>query len=442
MSRKYKNSKEYWRDREETQRRKNIADEKEYAKEIKRIYQDAMDNIQKEIDSFYAKYATKEDITMAEAKKRVKSADIKAYERKARRYVEAAAKDRAEHGRTNKNASYFSEQANAEMRLYNLTMKVNRLEMLKANIGLELVNGFDELQKFYDDKLTERTLNEFERQAGILGVSVQNNQKFAHAIVNASFHNATFSERIWTHQDRLSAEIGKQLQIGLIQGKSSTVLARNIRELFDVSRSDAERLMATELCRVQTEVAKQSYERNGNTEYMFMAIGQKPCSICQDLNGQVFPVKDMTPGENAPPIHPRCHCATAPYWDQDAFDRWLDEENRRMHERMDTEAVANRPKSDIIMTDKQFGKKIGKHARDYGLNPSIESDREQMKEIISEIVDHFDDIRSGEWRGQPGTSDFYIRDDDVVVVNHDRFVTILKGGVNNARVKNARKREV
>ena len=34
----------------------------------------------------------------------------------------------------------FSDKANAEMRLYNLTMKVNRLELLKAQIGL--VKGF------------------------------------------------------------------------------------------------------------------------------------------------------------------------------------------------------------------------------------------------------------------------------------------------------------
>ena len=36
------------------------------------------------------------------------------------------------------------------MRLYNATMKINRLELLKANIGLEMVSGFDELQKYFD----------------------------------------------------------------------------------------------------------------------------------------------------------------------------------------------------------------------------------------------------------------------------------------------------
>ena len=64
----------------------------------------------------------------------------------------------------------FSDVANEEMRLYNATMKINRLEMLKANIGLELVDGFNELQKYFDRILTKRTLDEFERQAGILGM--------------------------------------------------------------------------------------------------------------------------------------------------------------------------------------------------------------------------------------------------------------------------------
>lgn len=325
MAKKYKNSEEYWRDREEEQRRKNITDEKEYFKELNRIYQEMMDGVQKEIESFYAKYAAKEGITLAEAKKRVKQADIKAYERKAKRYVEAASRDRKRYGKTNKKASYFSERANEEMRLYNLTMKINRLEMLKASIGLELVNGFDELQQFFDETLTDRTLAEFERQAGILGGSAKfYNAELAHSIVNASFHNATFSDRIWKYQDRLKVEIERQLTLGLIQGESHVVLARNIRKVFGVSVRDSERLMQTELCRVRTEAAKQSYERNGTEEYQFLALGKNPCPICQRMDGEVVKVSEMMPGENAPPMHPRCECSTTPYVDREAFNKWLD----------------------------------------------------------------------------------------------------------------------
>lgn len=311
-------SEEYWRKREENQRKKNITDEAAYNKEIQQIYASMMDNIQKEINSFYTKYASKEGITMAEAKKRVSQLDIEAYSRKAKKYV--------------KNRD-FSDEANEEMRLYNLTMKVNRLEMLKANIGLELVDGFDELEKFFDQKLTDRTLDEFQRQAGILGKSIQNNQKFAHAIVNASFHNATFSERIWMHQNNLKAELEKQLSIGLIQGRNPRVLARNIQKKFNTSKEDAERLMITELCRVQTGAQKQSYVRNEYEEYTFLAESTA-CGICADLDGKHFKVKDMQPGKNAPPMHPHCRCSTSAYMDREAFERYLDEENRKMRERM------------------------------------------------------------------------------------------------------------
>lgn len=226
--------------------------------------------------------------------------------------------------------------------LYNLTMKVNRLEMLKANIGLELVSGFDGLQKFFDRKLTDRTLGEFRRQAGILGRSVQNNAKFAHAIVNASFHNATFSDRIWKEQAALKSELDRLLQVGLIQGRNPRVLARDLQKRFGVSQSDAERLMTTELSRVQTEAQKQSYEKNGNEDYTFLTTNpQGPCPVCKVLDGKHFKVKDMKIGVNAPPMHPRCHCTTAPYWDEDEFQKWLEEENRKMHGRMEAEAETN-----------------------------------------------------------------------------------------------------
>lgn len=304
-----KNSADYWRDREAAQRKKDIVDQMAYNREIRRIYRETLDNVQREIDAFYGRYAEKEGITLAEAKRRVSRIDMEAYERKAERYV----KERD-----------FSKQANEEMRLYNLTMKVNRLEMLKANIGLELVRGFDDLNKTFDEKLTRHATGEFERLAGILGDSVRNNSELAHAIVNASFHNATYSDRIWAYQDLLRDEIGKQVQTGLLQGRNSMELARAVQKRFDVSRSDAERLMMTEMRRVRTEVAKQSYEQNGNTQYQFLALGGNPCNDCADLDGRVFPVKEMMPGTNAPPMHPRCLCSTAPYWDEAKFQEWLD----------------------------------------------------------------------------------------------------------------------
>ena len=48
------------------------------------------------------------------------------------------------------------------------------------------------------------------------------------------------------------------------------------------------------------------------------------CPICQELDGKIFKVKDMECGKNAPPMHPNCHCATAPHYDSKSFYEWLD----------------------------------------------------------------------------------------------------------------------
>ena len=322
----------YWRKREEENLKRNLLEEKEYEREIERIYKDMLDGIQGEIDRFYRQYANKENITLAEAKKRVSKLDIERYERKAEKYVKAAEADRAANGgKTNKRGYYFSEKANEEMRLYNLTMKVNRLEMLKANIGLELIKGHAELETFMADILQGRTEAELERQAGILGETVIGNVEAANAIVNASFANATFSDRIWMYQDVMKNDLANLLQTGLIQGKNPRVLARDIRKYVigsddnkNSAKYKAERLMRTELARVQTEAQKQSYIRNGFEEYTYIACGASDCcDICKALDGKHFKIKDMMPGENAPPTHPSCHCSTSAYEDSDDYEEWL-----------------------------------------------------------------------------------------------------------------------
>lgn len=306
-------NRKYWRDREEEALKHYIKEEAEYDKQIQRIYKEMLDDIQTQINAFYSKYAAQEGISLAEAKKRVKKLDIEAYERKAKRYVKE--KD-------------FSAKANEEMRLYNATMKINRLEMLKANIGLETIAGHNELEKFMAKILRGRTEAELARQAGILGKTIHGNAKLAHTIPNASFHSGTFSDRIWQYQDLMRGDLEKLLTRGLIQGKNARALTADLRKYLIGDKNgkgatyNVERLMRTELARVQTEAQKQSFIRNGFTQYQFHVNGGC-CDICEGLKGKVFNVDKMMPGENAPPMHPHCRCSTSAYSDRKEYDEWL-----------------------------------------------------------------------------------------------------------------------
>ena len=183
------------------------------------------------------------------------------------------------------------------------------------------------------DILQGRTEAELKRQAGILGKTIRNNAKTANAIVNGSFHNATFSDRIWQYHDLMKADLSKMLQTGLIQGKNPRQLAKELRKYYigderlkngrNGAIYNTERLMRTELARVQTEAQKQSMEKNGFEEYTFIANGGC-CDICQGINGKHFKIAKMMPGENAPPMHPHCRCSVAAYEDSEEYEAWLD----------------------------------------------------------------------------------------------------------------------
>lgn len=299
-------SEKYWRDREENAKAKYLQEEIPYKQYVKDLYGKMLDGVDNEINAFYAKYAKKEGITLAEAKKRVSSLDIKAYERKARLYVKG------------KN---FSKRANDEMRIYNLTMKVNRLELLKANIGLELTSGSDELNNYLDKVLRKRTIDEIKRQSGILGKTISANAEKIRSIVNGSFYSTVFSDRVWGHQTLLKSELEKHLVQGLIAGKNPRELARKIRDTFGKSMYEAQRLMVTELARVQTDAQKLSYEETDTERYEFIGGQAGICPICEALDGKNFSVKDMVIGKNAPPMHPHCRCSTASYWSDDEEKR-------------------------------------------------------------------------------------------------------------------------
>lgn len=285
-------SSNYWRKREREWKKADLKDEAEYIQEIQDIYSTMLTQINKEIESFFVRYSNKEGMSMAEAKRKASDIDIKEYEKKAKKYVKE--KD-------------FSKEANEQMRFYNLAMKVNRLELLKANIGLELTAGSDELVSFTKEKLEGAALEQIQRNAGILGDTIVDNAKTAKTIANSSFKNATFSERIWSQQDLLKNDLYGILSTALIQGRNPREFIPKVRKSFDVTRYQAERLLRTELTRVRIQAQVESYEANGIDEYEYVACGLRDvCPICKVLDKQIFKLKDMEPGENAPPMHPNC----------------------------------------------------------------------------------------------------------------------------------------
>ena len=296
-------SEKYWRDRELEHIQQQIRDDESLSRRLRQKYMDAMNEIQKEIEAFYGRYASREGVSMDEARKRIGKLDMEQYERKAKRYVRER---------------NFTDRANEEMRLYNASMRINRLQLLRLNIELELLSLISDEERFMMEELTKQARAEYERQAGILGETINANEKDLAAIVNSSFLNATWSDRLWSDQTALRAELDKLLHRGIVQGLNPRELARELRKVFNTSVYNSERLLRTELGRVQIDVQKDSYEKTGFEQYEYIAE-PTACDICSELDGKIFDVRDMQPGVNIL-MHPNCRCSSAAYMSREEWD--------------------------------------------------------------------------------------------------------------------------
>lgn len=302
------NSRDYWQEREELHIKEMMEKDEQDSKEIARMYARTYRDIQRDINDFYIRYANENELSLSDAKKAVSKFDVESFRDKAAQYVRD--KD-------------FSDQANEELRLYNLTMRVNRLELLKSEIGLECAALGNDLDKYFMQTLTEEAKAEALRQAGILGETLETlDVKQIDKIVNGSWKTnmqtqPTFSEAIWGHNTALKNNIDTLLTQSLISGKHPRALADKLMKMFDASRYEAERLLRTESARVQGDVQMANFEEYG---FEFYNIVREPtaCKICIEAaaNGP-YRVRDKVIGLNMYPFHPNCRCSATPYRKKD-----------------------------------------------------------------------------------------------------------------------------
>lgn len=289
----------YWERRErENLKRENLKDE-EVMQEMERIMRSAVEESEKEIDRLYAKYADDNNLTRAEALQVVSETDVESYQRTAARYVQE------------KN---FSDRANRELKRYNVTMRINREKLLKAQINAHLVAMAVDQIGVLGEYLNNSFYREIERQAGILGQATRVTTSAVRAIVGASFQGATWSTRIWNNMKQLRGKLFRTITNAMTRGVHPYKDIPTFRRAFGANTGQIKRLLITETARVQMEGQKLSYEANDVKEYQYIAvIDNRTTKTCRGLNKEVFDVVDMKPGVNASPMHPNCRSSTIPY---------------------------------------------------------------------------------------------------------------------------------
>lgn len=396
----------YWEDRYRAEEKARELADKRVAYQLNGVYQQHANNIQKEIDSFWQRYADKEGITKLEAKQRADRLDMVNVEFKARQLVERANRLRQRGQKVT--SEDFTKAENDLMRLYNLKMKTSRLEVLQANIKLHQYDLALSEFEIIDKHLTESIRRENLFSAGVLNMtlgSFEASKVSADTIIYANFYGSNWSTNIWTRQNELRDIVKKGVADTVLRGRGTNVLINNLRKEFDVSYGYARRLAVTESARVYSEAQKANYEANGVEEFEVMTE-LKACKICQPFNGKIFKVSELVPALNAPPFHPNCRCTTVPHFKKDV--------NR----------YGRRDDTDYKALNSKYVAKDGEKVYNQGMDRNKDPDKRRPVNITKqkELLRDFKDSGGFVWQDDQAASYLKNRGVDACCLDYDMIV--------------------
>lgn len=294
-------SKEYWLEREQ-----------EHAKELRKVvsgktdeimkeYRKALNDIEADINRNFLRYAKNGNMTMSEAMKLADKMDVERFADKAKQYVQNMD---------------TSPQANADLKLYNLKMRVSRLQLLKMELNLEIDNLTGKLNDEAYKHLHKVALDEYRRQAGILGQTLRFDDRKVKHLVNASYKlgngYVTFSDNVWHNTEMLKARLGNVLNSAILQGKNPNQYISEFKKIFDAQPYQVGRLLITETARVQGDVQLDSYKQGG-IEWYDISFESGACRICRRAaSGGPYRHDRAVVGYNMYPFHPNCLCSIMP----------------------------------------------------------------------------------------------------------------------------------
>lgn len=293
--------KDYWLQREQLhaeELRKNVSDKNNA---LMQEYKKTLEAIENDINRNYIRYAEGGNYSMQEAMKLADKMDVERFASKAKRYVEEMD---------------FSPAANADLKLYNLKMRVSRLQLLKMEINLEIDKLAGKLNDETYKHLMETAKKEYERQSGILGEMFVFNPKTASKLVLASYKVGsgftTFSTNIWRNTEALKSKLGDTLNSAILQGKNPNQYIPEFVKIFGAQHYQAGRLLITETARLQGDVQLDCYKKGG-IEWYNIAFEGGACKRCRRV-ASLGPYKyDMASvGINMYPFHPNCMCSIVP----------------------------------------------------------------------------------------------------------------------------------
>lgn len=301
---------DYWRGRFSILEDSAHQEAQRTIQDMEELYLDAQRSVQKEIESWYARFAVNNQISLTDARKWLTAGQLEEFHWSVEQYIKIGEQ-------AGLDAAWLKKLENASTRFH-----ISRLEAVQTGIQqqLELLYGnqVDSLDALLKKVVGNGyTHTAFEVQKGVgLGWDITGlDQKKLETLLSKPWttDGRTFRDRCWLNKNDLVGSVSKSLTQGLLRGDSPAKITAAIQKQFGVHRYKAGRLVNTETTYFNAVATKECYkDLDVEMVEIIETLDSHTCSICGGLDGKVIPISQYEPGVTVPPFHPNCRGTTAP----------------------------------------------------------------------------------------------------------------------------------
>lgn len=272
-----------------------------YIERIKKVYDKAYKDIDREIASVYRNYAKDTGLDVDKLKELLtRSETAKTWEQMKRQGLDKYIK--------NNYKARISRLEQIQAQIYAKAKQIYPKEELEQTMAYKGVINDSYYKAVYDTQMG----------TGYNFTFSKIDKNMLDSILNERWSGLNYSERIWGNTDILAESLSEVLGGAMLSGQSIEKTSKQIRERFKVSKYYAERLVRTETNHFNNMADAMAYEELGVDYYVFVAtLDSRTSAKCQNMDGKKFAYKDKQEGVNFPPLHPNCRSKTRGYVDEE-----------------------------------------------------------------------------------------------------------------------------
>lgn len=301
---------DYWRGRFSILEDSAHREAQRTIQDMEELYLDAQRSVQKEIESWYARFAVNNQISLTDARKWLTAGQLEEFHWSVEQYIKIGEQ-------AGLDAAWLKKLENASARFH-----ISRLEAVQTGIQQQLellygnqVDSLDALLKKVVGNGYTHTAFEVQKGVGLGWDITALNQKKLETLLSKPWttDGRTFRDRCWLNKNDLVGSVSKSLTQGLLRGDSPAKITTAIQKQFGVHRYKAGRLVNTETTYFNAVATKECYkDLDVEMVEIIETLDSHTCSICGGLDGTVIPISQYEPGVTVPPFHPNCRGTTAP----------------------------------------------------------------------------------------------------------------------------------